>query len=384
MRKLRLVRLDDEGAAFVLETPDGREQFSLSNDERLRELSRVDLPRIGTIVSETATSLAPRDIQVRVRAGTDPQTLADEAKVPLERIMRFAYPVLQERLRVTDEARRGRCRRPDGQLVPFGDLIDDRMSIHGVDPSTVKWDAFRRHDGGWTVTASFDVDRKSIEPARVTTKFSFALASRTVSALDEVAADLLTDQPVAALLPPAPPVVGAPSPVAEAVLAVSEPPTRLFAVEDPVALVDEPVTAADDADPDGTTEVSAPEPSVSHSKFGRQGRRRRAHTHPLPVSVDDELFDQEALDDWQEPPLPLDLAQPSQPTQSPPASSGSETPKHARIIGEARTARTDEQPADGGENGEQSGGGRRARKAGDKPRMPSWDDILLGVRHKSD
>ena len=28
--------------------------------------------------------------------------------------------------------------------------------------------------------------------------------------------------------------------------------------------------------------------------------------------------------------------------------------------------------------------GRRGRRTGDKPRMPSWDDILLGVRHKSD
>jgi len=28
--------------------------------------------------------------------------------------------------------------------------------------------------------------------------------------------------------------------------------------------------------------------------------------------------------------------------------------------------------------------GKRGRRAGEKPRMPSWDDILLGVRHKSD
>jgi hypothetical protein len=27
---------------------------------------------------------------------------------------------------------------------------------------------------------------------------------------------------------------------------------------------------------------------------------------------------------------------------------------------------------------------KRGRRAGEKPRMPSWDDILLGVRHKSD
>ena len=43
-------------------------------------------------------------------------------------------------------------------------------------------------------------------------KFSFALLNRTVSALDDIAADLLSDRPVQALLPPPPPV---PEPVAE-------------------------------------------------------------------------------------------------------------------------------------------------------------------------
>jgi hypothetical protein len=163
MRQLRVVGLDEDGACLVLESTDGEERFTLPNDERLREASRVDLPRIGKIVNEAAkpaTQLAPRDIQMRVRSGEDPHTLAEEAGVPLERIMRFAYAVLQDRARVTAEARRGRTRRSEGQLVPFGELIDTRFAAHGIEPSSVVWDSYRREDGGWTVLAKFSADRQ--------------------------------------------------------------------------------------------------------------------------------------------------------------------------------------------------------------------------------
>jgi hypothetical protein len=328
MRQLRLVGQDDEGTSLVLETIDGTERFTLPNDERLRDATRVDLPRIGTIVNE-ATPLAPRDIQIRVRSGEDPQVLADEAGLALERIMRFAYPVLAERVRVTDEARRGRARRSsEGQLVPFGELADTRFAAHGVDPSAVAWDAFRREDGGWTVTATTSVDEKPL-----LAKFSFALMTRTVSALNDVAADLLSDRPIRALAPPQPPPVLGPD---------AEPagPVRLTAVPDP--------TDTAIAEPSGATVIRVP------------SKRQKAHTHPLPLALDDELFDQEALDDpWHEQELPLDL--------------GEQTPAPAESSIAQGTAPDEEhdQP-------------KRSRRAGEKPRMPSWDDILLGVRHKTD
>jgi hypothetical protein len=335
MRQLRLVGIDDEGTSLVLETPDGFEQFSLPKDERLRDLSRVEPPRIGTIVNETAPPLAPRDIQIRVRAGADPQALADETGVSLDRIMRFAYPVLQERTRVTDEARRGRTRRSEGQLVPFGELIDGRFSSHGIEPAVVVWDAYRRDDGGWTVTATFTADRKDGEdPKRLTAKFSFALMSRTVTALEEIAADLLSDRPVKALLPPPPP------PVLETEAEQPPSPVRLAAVPDP-------------------TDIHLAEPSTG-TPVRPPSRRQKAHTHPLPVALDDELFDQEAIDEpWHEPPLPLDLGQPV-----------AELPAEPEV---AEQHQLDDE-----------GSHPRRRRAGEKPRMPSWDDILLGVRHKTD
>ncbi len=408
MRLLRLVGSGDDGTALILESVDadgaeGGERFTLPLDDRLRAATAAttepaDAP-VPTPTSGQAPS--PREIQVRVRAGETAQAIADEAGISLERVMRFAYPVLQERVRVTDEARRARARRGgDGLLVPFGDLIDSRLANHRIDPAVVRWDAFRREDGGWTVIANFTSFDRDVQA-----KFSFALMNRTVSALDDIAADLLSDRPVKALLPPP-----APEPVAEQNDSGWEPdwdaaaPPRLTAV------------------PNGP---GAPRPQEATPAVRPPSRRQKAHTRAVPVSTDDELFDQDAFvqQPWHEPPLPFEVAPTAVRTATAPADATPE-PGREQAADTADTADTArprpaaEQPgrqvadsvdavldpaspvpAVGAEpagtevataepaSAEGVGGDqpqKRARRSGEKPRMPSWDDILLGVRHKSD
>jgi len=330
MQSLRLVGPGEDGTTVVLEALDGEQRFTLPLDERLRNVSLGQTPEFPAATTPEPVppgrSLSPRDIQTRVRAGETPQAVAETAGMPLDKVMRFALPVLAERTRVVEEAKRARARRPgESGSAPFGDLIAERLSRHGVDPATVGWDALRRPDGGWTVTTSFTAQQQDRQA-----KFSFGLLNRTVSALDALAADLLSDRPVRALLPPDP------DPVAE----LAEPgPVRLAAVPDQPA----------DADEDEVTELGLTTPAV------RPFRRQKAHTRPIPVDSDDELFDQEAFetpaDGWQEPPLPLELPEP------------------------------DYEPENGPSYESGEGRHRRNRRS-DKPRMPSWDDILLGVRHK--
>jgi hypothetical protein len=404
MRLLRLVGPGEDGTSVVLEAVDTDdaegERFELAVDDRLRSLAAGEPASPATQVeppSETSGPVpTPREIQVRVRAGETAEAVAAEAGIPLERVMRFAYPVLQERVRVTDEARRARARRGgDGLLVPFGELIDSRFTRHGVEPAAVRWDAYRREDGGWTVTAEFSSYQRTVRA-----KFSFALLNRTVSALDDIAADLLSDRPVQALLPPPPPP--APEPVAEAPGQDPEaewdagtPPPRLTAVPNPAR-------AAAGRSHEASPAVRPP------------SRRQKAHTRPIPVDADDELFDQNAFEQqpWHEPQLPFEAG--ATVPESTPAGTDDLEPAEPEILGlrfepasylpgedepeqpgtEAGAADGPPVDADSGDpqadatvtagSGPSDSPNRRARRSGEKPRMPSWDDILLGVRHKTD
>lgn len=444
MRVLRLVGPGEDGTSLILEAIEPGslegERFTLALDGRLRTMAtaqpdqQTETPA-ATPAESSGPVPTPREIQVRVRSGESAQAVADEAGIPLERVMRFAFPVLQERVRVTDEARRARARRGgDGLLVPFGELLDSRLARHGVDPTTVRWDAFRREDGGWTVTSQFSSHERD-----VLAKFSFSLVNRTVSALDDIAADLLSDRPAQALLPPPAPEPVAASTDAEWVPDWDAAPPRLTAVPNP-----------------GRTDAP-PRQQEAGGAVRPPSRRQKAHTRPVPIHAEDELFDQDAFDQqpWHEPPLSFEAGRGATTTSVPPRhraqgstaeagdGAGFEAVPPAQpetaeaVTPEAVGATSDPvipgaedfdepefvsaeelfRPAGSGRGGaatampapdDQSGSadaatdtgsdsdlvsartgagetqGKRGRRSGEKPRMPSWDDILLGVRNKSD
>ncbi|HVX45598.1 MAG TPA: septation protein SepH [Mycobacteriales bacterium] len=189
MRQLQFVGVSDDGAQLLFRDPASRDQFQVPLDERLRAASRNDRSRLGQIELELSSTLRPREIQARIRAGETPEAVAAAADAPLQRVMRFAYPVLQEREQVTIEARRTRIRRSDSARR-LGDQVDDRLIKQGVDPDATTWDAFRREDGSWWVTLRWQVGDKT-----VTAQWSFDLPGRTLTPADDVAAELQAEQP---------------------------------------------------------------------------------------------------------------------------------------------------------------------------------------------
>ncbi len=151
MRQLRLVGLAEDGGSLLLESPTG-ESYRLALDERVRAACRGDLTRLGQIEIETDNPLRPREIQARVRAGESAEQVATSSGMPLDRVLRFAYPVLQERSRVVAQARSTPVRPAADQL---GGLVEERLVGRGTDAATLEWDAWRRDDGRWAVRLSW-------------------------------------------------------------------------------------------------------------------------------------------------------------------------------------------------------------------------------------
>jgi hypothetical protein len=89
--------------------------------------------------------------------------------LPLAKVQRYEGPVLAEREYVAQQARKVEVASPspghDIYRSAFGDnpatladMVAHRLSAHGIDPSTVEWDSWRRQDGTWTVQASFEAN----------------------------------------------------------------------------------------------------------------------------------------------------------------------------------------------------------------------------------
>jgi hypothetical protein len=155
MRPVRFVALSEDGQALVLADEVGR-LLTLPIDDRVASMMRNDRPtsaRDGSAHDSTST-LAPRDIQARIRSGESAEDVARVAGVPVDRVLRYAGPVLQERAMLAQHARRTRLKTSD-KGASLAEVVDARLSQHGVDLEKISWDAYRRDDGTWRVVATW-------------------------------------------------------------------------------------------------------------------------------------------------------------------------------------------------------------------------------------
>lgn len=174
MNNLRLMGLSEDGSRLVMESPDGNQYF-LPVDERIHAALRGDRARLGQLQIEMESKLTPREIQDRIRAGQSLNEVAIEAGVPIDRVLRYAGPILQEREHIAQEAAKAGVKRDDhGAVMLLGELVRDRLEDRGVPRESMTWDAWRRDDGGWEVRLEYvagDAERSAqwvYDPSRRT------------------------------------------------------------------------------------------------------------------------------------------------------------------------------------------------------------------------
>jgi hypothetical protein len=182
MRTARLVGLSPDGRSLIVATDNG-EELAIPADDRLRAALRGDRPRLGQLEIEMDSSLTPRDIQTRIRSGATLEEVTRVAGIPMDRVERFAAPVLAEREHVAATAMSSSVRRR-GETSGHRSLritVTERLLGRGIDIDTVSWDAYRLEDGRWAVTA----DYRSGEAGRHASFFYDTQARFSVAGNDE-------------------------------------------------------------------------------------------------------------------------------------------------------------------------------------------------------
>ena len=104
------------------------------------------------------SSLTPREIQARVRAGESVEDVALAAGMIPEWVEPYAAPVLAEREFIAQQARSQQVRR-SGETIAhrtLGQVVEDRLTSRGVDTESVSWDAWRIEGRRWQVLVSYD------------------------------------------------------------------------------------------------------------------------------------------------------------------------------------------------------------------------------------
>jgi hypothetical protein len=154
----RLLLVDDKGVEFTLD---------ITSD--LRAAVRGETTRLGQLEIQMSSTIRPREIQTRIRAGESAEAVAQAAGTTVDAIMSYVAPVLAEREHVAERAQKASLRRVPGESAPahtqsraLGDAVAAHLRSIGADPTTaVAWDAYRRETGRWVLSGAFQTDDRS-------------------------------------------------------------------------------------------------------------------------------------------------------------------------------------------------------------------------------
>ncbi len=377
MRALRVVGITegDGELSVVLEDPGRRERFTVTADEQLRAAARGDLTRLGQIAIELESQLRPREIQARIRAGASVEQVASAAGVPQQKIERFAYPVLLERSRTAEVAQRAHPIRADGpDTRMLGDVVAHTFGLRGQDYSDADWDSWKGEDGRWVVALSWRAGRSD---NRAHWTFQPGAHGGTVTAQDEHASDLVEGLPARPLRTVGPVIDIArqdepePSPVEELRATASD-------AGRATSRAPEVRTAVADRPPART----APEPRRLEPPAQRRPEPPPAQRHAETVRPEPEpepvREPEPHRPEVQHEPEISYRPTPAEPVHEPEPPAAAAEPEHrpaVEVPAEATPEATPEPPADA----QPAPAGARRTKKG-KPVMPSWDEVLLGVR----
>ena len=204
MRELKVVGLDVDGKRIICECDSSGEKFILRPDDRLRAAVRGDNigPSQPPSDTEVPSALRPKEIQAKIRAGASVEQVASAAGVDIERVQRFANPVLLERSRAAELATAAHPVLADGpSVLTLLETVTSALVARGLDPDATSWDAWRNEDGRWTVQMGW---KAGMSDNVAHFRFTPGAHGGTVTAFDDTACELINPDFARPLRPLAP------------------------------------------------------------------------------------------------------------------------------------------------------------------------------------
>ena len=108
------------------------------------------------LLKNEGETISVREIQARLRSGESMETLAREADCSIDKIERFAGPIVQERAYIIGLAQHVVMRKESGrEPVTFAEVVTIHLAPRQVEMSAVEWNTWRIEDGSWIIRVRY-------------------------------------------------------------------------------------------------------------------------------------------------------------------------------------------------------------------------------------
>lgn len=170
VRELHVVAVSEDGRHLVLASSRDatRGTHRVAIDARLTAAVRGDLsqrrararrrPQLPDPAASGPSPVSVREMQARLRAGESPEQIAAAAGLPVERVARFAGPVLSEREKIIERARATplSSSRRGPSALPLGEVVELHLrQMASLRPDSVRWTTRREEAGTWLVEVGY-------------------------------------------------------------------------------------------------------------------------------------------------------------------------------------------------------------------------------------
>ena len=192
--ELRLNGKTEDGLHLSLHDNDGNE-YTVRVSDTLR--ATVNQQRLMAVPTNLEPTVSIKEIQRLLRAGQTSDQIARENNISIEKIERFAGPILSERIYIIDQAQQIVIRKEGGRdPVTLLGVVISRLAPRNIDSSELSWDTWRLEDGTWTIELHYP-NSTGIGIAQ----WNFDAVLRTVISMDENARWMMGDEPAPRQLP---------------------------------------------------------------------------------------------------------------------------------------------------------------------------------------
>jgi len=149
---LRLVGRSEDGQNLDLTDSLGN-KYSIRIGDTLR--ATVNQPRLSSVAPiDDRPTISVKDIQARLRGGESMDSISRTTDWPLEKIEKFAGPILQERAYIISQALKTPLKREAGAPT-LEETMWQTLGAHGVELEQAEWNIHRRPDGQWTIVLHY-------------------------------------------------------------------------------------------------------------------------------------------------------------------------------------------------------------------------------------
>ncbi len=188
MTELRLDGRTDDGLYLSMRDQNG-EQYTIRVSDTLR--ATVNQQRLNSVPDNDEPTISIKEIQRLLRAGQTNEQIARDYGVSIEKIDRFAGPILSERIYIIDQAQQIVVKKEiDRDPVTLLATITSRLTPRGIDASALSWDTWRLENGTWTIELHYP-NTGGVGVAQ----WSFDPLLRSLTSMDENARWMMGDDP---------------------------------------------------------------------------------------------------------------------------------------------------------------------------------------------